>query len=222
LLYTFDGIYKDQHFGIIPARGHVDLNADGYADLLIGTTYYPAGAGSGVGPADSSIFAYSGRTGRLLYEFRGRNFGTGQISECLGSSLCGFGDFNGDGFDDFLAGAPCYCGPRTASEGRAYVYGGNDLFLQANQESYAAGDPLTIANRGGEPGSLTMIVLTAVNGSPIFAPILISALDGNGELTISGTTPTGLSGISCTFMGYGVKASGHGLADSIPETITFQ
>ena len=222
LLYTFDGMYKDQGLGILPARGSVDLNADGYADLLIGSSYVPSGGGSGTGPADSSVFAYSGRTGRLLYEFRGRSFGTGQISESLGSSLSEFGDFNGDGFGDFIAGAQGYCGTNTASEGRAYVYGGNDLFLQANLESYAAGDSITLANRGGPPGSLSMIVLTDVNGASAFVPILIGALDGNGELTMSGTTPAGLSGLSCTFMGYAVKASGHGLADSIPETITFQ
>lgn len=222
LLYTFDGMYKDQGLGILSARGHIDLNADGYADLLIGSSYYPSGGGLGVGPPDSSVFAYSGRTGRLLYEFRGRNFGTGQLSELLGSSLCAFGDFNADGFDDFIAGAPGYCGTNTTSEGRAYVFGGNDLFLQANQESYLAGDPITLSNRGGTPGSLSMIVLTDVSGTPTFVPVLIGALDGNGELSISSTTPPGLSGISCTFMGYAVKTSGHGLADSIPETIAFR
>ena len=44
--------------------------------------------------------------------------------------------------------------------GRAYIFGGNDLFLQANQMSYAAGDTLTLANRGGEPGVFSMIVPT--------------------------------------------------------------
>jgi len=218
LLYQFDGRYQEEHFGMLPLIGRIDLNGDGFGDLLIGTSYYPSGS-LGVGPPDSSVFAYSGRTGRFLYEFRGKQFGA--ASESLGSSLSSFGDFNHDGFDDVIVGAEGWTDGHFSSAGRVYIYGGNDLFLQADQESYAAGDSITIANRGGEPGALSMIVLTDVSGTATFVPILIGTLDANGELAFTGTVPNGLTGLTLQFMGYAQKASGRGLADSIPETLAF-
>jgi hypothetical protein len=219
LIRELDGRFKDENFGTLPIDGPIDLNGDGFDDILIGTEYVPSGGGTGTGPADSSVFAYSGRTGRLLYEFRGTVFG--QISESLGCSLASFGDFDGDGIDDVILGACAWSDAMWSSAGRAYVYAGNDLFLQANQESYVANDSITVTNRGGVPGALSMIVLTAVNGTATFVPIVIGTLDANGELGIQGTVPSGLSGLTLQFMGYAQKASGHGIADSIAETITF-
>jgi hypothetical protein len=139
----------------------------------------------------------------------------------VGASLAGIGDLNSDGIDDILVGAPGNS-RNWASAGRAYVFGGNDLFLQANQLSYLPNDYFNLENRGGAPGAATCIVLTAINSAPMFLPIAFGSLDTNGNFAIVGTVPSGLSGISLTFMGYAVAASGHGVADSIPETITFQ
>ena len=220
LLYQYDGVYKDEALGILPLVGHIDLNGDGFGDILIYANYVPSGGGSGTGPSESTVFAYSGRTGRLLYEFRGKR--VQPLDVYFGSASSDFGDFNHDGIDDVIFGAEEWNDSNGVHAGRAFVFGGNDLFLQANQLSYAANDTLTVANRGGEPGMLSMIVLTAVNSTPTFIPILVSTLDSNGELTFTTTVPSGLSGLTLDFMGYAQKPSGRGVADSITETITFQ
>jgi hypothetical protein len=220
LLYEYDGVYKDEHLGILPLDGRIDLNGDGFGDILIYADYVPSGGGSGTGPSESTVFTYSGRTGRPLYEFRGAR--VEPLDVYFGSASSAFGDFNHDGIDDVIFGAEEWNDSYGKHAGRAFVFGGNDLFLQANQISYAANDTLTLANRGGEPGMLSMIVLTAVNSTPTFIPILVSTLDSNGELTFTTTVPTGLSGVTLDFMGYAQKPSGRGVADSITETITFQ
>jgi hypothetical protein len=53
-------------------------------------------------------------------------------------------------------------------------------------------------------------------------PLAIASLDLSGTFAISGTVPSGLSGITVNFMAYAVGAKGHGVVDSIPETVTFQ
>jgi hypothetical protein len=207
LRWTYDGTFTDEQFGKLPADGRIDLNHDGVADIIIGS------------PRRNSCFVYSGVTGMLLYEFRG-SVDNGW-PEYLGWSSSPIGDFDGDGIDDLLIGAPENSRNQT-SAGRAYVFAGNDLFLQADQPSYQLNDPITIEDRGGSPGSPACIVLTDVSGTPTFLPVAIGTLDGNGNFSVSGTVPAGLSGLTMTFMGYAVKASGHGIADSSPETIAFQ
>jgi len=216
LLYTFDGTYKDQQFGLLPWTGDIDFNADGFSDLLIGSVYVPS-----YGTTASSVFVYSGRTGRMLHEIRGRNFGGAALTEGLGSSLSAGGDLNQDGIDDVIVGAPIY-GADYPAEGRAYVFGGNDLFLQGNLEEYLAGDAITLSIRGGEAGALGMIALVDVNGTRTFAPILIGTLDGHGELGIGDTVPPGLSGLTLGFMGFALKGGGSAVADSIRETLVFK
>jgi hypothetical protein len=207
LRWTYDGTFSNEQFGKLPANGRIDFNHDGFADIIIGS------------PHHNSCFVYSGVTGTLLYEFRG-SIDNGW-PESLGGAVSPMGDFDGDGIDDILIGAPNNSRNQT-SAGRAYVFAGNDLFLQADQSSYKFNDPITIEDRGGAPGSPACIVLTDVSGTPTFLPVAIGTLDGNGNFSVSGTVPAGLSGLTMTFMGYAVKASGHGIADSSPETIAFQ
>jgi hypothetical protein len=207
LLWEYDGTSYDENLGRLPTNGTLDFNHDGYADIPIGSIPL------------NLIHIYSGRTGMLLYDIRG-SFESGS-ADLVGASMAGMGDMNGDGIDDILVGAPGNSRNWTDA-GRAYVFAGNDLFLQANQLSYQPYDYFDLENRGGTPGAATCIVLTAVNSTTMFVPIAFGSLDSNGNFGLSGSVPPGLSGISLTFMGYAIAASGHGVADSIPETITFQ
>jgi hypothetical protein len=214
LRFTYDGTHWIEGLGFLPSGCGVDFNGDGFMDIVIGSPL-----GKGDIPCGGDVYVYSGKNGLLLYDIRGSiDYGTG---EHLGSSLSPIGDINGDGFDDLLVGAPANSSVNYW-HGQAYVFGGNDLFLQANQLIYHDYDAATLDLRGGPSGSLACIALTAVGTTPTFIPIVVSALDNDGNLSIGGTVPPGLAGTLLTFMGYAVGAGGSGIIDSIPETISFQ
>jgi len=145
-----------------------------------------------------------------------------EIGGSFGASASCVGDMNLDGVDDLLIGAPNLPTNGHTAAGHVFVFAGNDLFLQANAYEYLPGDTATLEIRGGEPGVLGMLALIDVSGTPTFLPTLLAPLDAVGNLVLSGTVPTGLAGLTATFVGYAQKPSGRGLIDSMPETIAFQ
>ena len=104
-----------------------DVNGDGKEDLIIGAVSYKSRSNKGRSYVifggdhrfdNKSIFNLSGLTGLNGFKIDGENNGdwSGVVS--------GIGDFNGDGYDDLLIGAPYY--PKgNNSYGRSYViFGG--------------------------------------------------------------------------------------------------
>jgi hypothetical protein len=99
----------DQAGGSVGGAG--DVNGDGYADVLIGASGYNSSAGraylvlgSGA-PSDSGLSSAD-----VLY--------TGVFgSDQAGASVSGAGDVNGDGYSDFVVGAPGF----GSSQGKAYL-----------------------------------------------------------------------------------------------------
>jgi hypothetical protein len=79
------------------------VNRDGYADVVVGSYTSSAGA-----PSGGRVTVYSGRTGRVLFDYAGRNAG-----ETLGYDAVGLGDVNRDGRVDLLVSG--------ASADRVYV-----------------------------------------------------------------------------------------------------
>lgn len=126
LLTTITGDSLGDEFGI--AKNIGDVNADGYPDLAIGA-----------------------RIGKYVHiYFGGPEFDTTPDLTCrpdpdeppaetlyYGATLAGQGDLNGDGYTDFVVGAPYAYHDGMAQPGRIYVYyGGPDLDSIPDLEIY--------------------------------------------------------------------------------------
>ncbi|MBS0351861.1 MAG: FG-GAP repeat protein, partial [Proteobacteria bacterium] len=99
-----------------------DINADGFADLLIGAPYRASDTGrsyvvfGGPGVSGSGLVTLSGLNGGNGFKLDGEG-----VSDFSAYSVSAAGDINGDGFADLLIGAHYYAD----YEGRSYVvFGG--------------------------------------------------------------------------------------------------
>jgi hypothetical protein len=93
----------------------VDFNADGFQDLVIS-----AAAADDAGVSSGKVYVYFGGPGAdLLADLTL----VGAASSFYGQALASAGDFNNDGSDDLLVGAPFYDIP-AQSAGAVYLYYG--------------------------------------------------------------------------------------------------
>lgn len=101
--------------------GAGDFDRDAYGDVLVGGPFHRSST-SQLGTAA----LFRGTFGALLTEAE-ELIGTDAASSGFGSSVAPGGDLNGDGWPDFLVGAPQY-GYGTGSVGRAFAYyGGRNM-----------------------------------------------------------------------------------------------
>jgi len=94
----------------------INATADGYSDLALLSPNYTNGM---MDPNHSNVLVYSGKDSSLLYTLTGNYF--------FGRSLDSAGNFNHDGVDDLVVGAPAcsICGVA----GQVFVYSGRDQSL---------------------------------------------------------------------------------------------
>ncbi len=112
IIDTINGLAGDYLGSSLAAVGDVD--GDGHADILVGaygtSAAVPGRAGVySIFPTDSLIFGFVG-------EANGDQFGR---------SVAGGGDYNNDGINDFIVGAP-FNAAGGFQAGRVYVYSGQD------------------------------------------------------------------------------------------------
>ena len=112
-LATLQGQVNGDNFGYgLCSAG--DVNQDGFDDLLV-TTPFEDTAGANAGSAR----VFSGFDNSILHEIFG-----GMATDNFGFSCSGGGDFNGDGFADFIVGAVGQDGAGTTDVGTAQVFSG--------------------------------------------------------------------------------------------------
>jgi hypothetical protein len=112
--------------------GAGDVNADGYADVLVGAPMYPAEA---THPGAAMLFLGHANHPSLAPDrvFYGQTDGSS-----FGQALTGAGDVNGDGYGDFAIAAPAFSVP-VLHEGRVDVFYGEPSV-------YAIGQTTPLAN----------------------------------------------------------------------------
>ena len=116
LLHRFDGESDYAWLGYC-VSGAGDVDADGFADLLVGSY----GASANGRYRSGSVFVYSGLTGAELYRFDGALAG-----DELGRSVSDAGDVNADGYADFIVGAPAAAPIMYPWQGTVTVHSGLD------------------------------------------------------------------------------------------------
>ena len=156
---TLNGSGASRYGASVSTAG--DINADGYADLLIGapnisTAYLHLGSPAGTVAAPATTLNEA------------------PASNLFGTSVCTAGDVNGDGRSDIIIGAPGYSNGQ-AGEGVAFVYHGSSTGLvtpwarrlEVNQAGAAFGT--SVAGAGD------------VNGNGFYEVIVGAELWDNGQ-----------------------------------------
>ncbi len=177
----------DQFGYAVSAAG--DVNADGLADFLVG-----APAGEFTYPGQGMVYLIRGSSSRLS-GINNNHHGSGgrepvrfldsQTVGSAGKAVAGVGDVDGDGYDDFVVGAPKRAQPDRESVGAVYlVYGQRDWDVVYPQESMLLDDVAAGWVNDVDGTILGVAVAGAgdVNGDG-YADILIGA-DGNGNNTV--------------------------------------
>ncbi|MCA9729657.1 MAG: FG-GAP repeat protein, partial [Candidatus Eisenbacteria bacterium] len=114
-----DGTDAGDHYGYSVACVG-DVNGDGYDDVLVGAALSDTGAQAD----DGAIYLYFGSSSGLPTVSSWWSDGP-QATALLGSFVAGGADFNGDGYDDLVAGAPGYNPGGLPSAGRIQIYLGS-------------------------------------------------------------------------------------------------
>jgi len=133
LLYQWDGGKYKEHFGrSVSAAG--DVNADGFADLIVGA---PGRQVSGQ-PHSGKAFVISGADGTRIYSL---SLGGSSLALAhFGESVSGAGDVNNDGFPDVIVGAHWADPGGLSDAGSAFVYSGLDGSILYQWDGAAGGD----------------------------------------------------------------------------------
>ncbi|MEO7359408.1 MAG: FG-GAP-like repeat-containing protein [Gemmatimonadaceae bacterium] len=106
IIHEWHGEAAGDEFGWI-ARGIGDVDKDGVTDVAVSAASNPP-----LGSAIGKVYAYSGKSGKLLWKVEGPK------GSFLGSTVEGAGDTNKDGIPDVVVGAPGING--------FYIYSGID------------------------------------------------------------------------------------------------
>ena len=128
MLFRFDGQEDFEYFGH-SASSAGDVNGDGIADIVVGSSGFDGGAQY---DDRGAVSIFSGADGSLLFNQIGA-----QVDDHYGYTVAGAGDVNANGFDDIIAGTPWREAAGHFAVGMANVIGLNP-YLSANFDSVSA------------------------------------------------------------------------------------
>ncbi|MBS1519168.1 MAG: FG-GAP repeat protein, partial [Bacteroidetes bacterium] len=185
-----------------------DINGDGFPDIILGELSFNSGRGR-------TYVYYGGISPDTIADLTI----TGEASlNYFGVSVSDAGDFNGDGFSDFIVGANGYSG----STGRAYIFfGGNspDTLADVIMTGEATGNNFgySVSSAGDVNGDGFTDVITGAYGNSSFtgkAYIYYGGFspDNTADVTMTGETITNYFGISVSSAG---DVNGDGYSDVI-------
>ncbi len=153
-----EGNMEDAGFGrSVSTAG--DVNGDGYADVVIGASFYENGQVD-----EGGAFVYHGSAAGLGGDPAWTAEGDQELAY-FGTSVATAGDVNGDGFAEVIVGARHYDGGQEG-EGRAFVYYGNEgpgLSLRPEQRR---ADDTRLIGRLGHTRTTDGFRLAAIGRSP--------------------------------------------------------
>src|SRR5262249_22016112 len=130
-----------------------DFNADGFADLAMGSPGESVGVVSGAGQVDVLYGGPRGLGGSGHQAWAQDSPGIldqGEADDAFGSSL-GAGDFNGDGFGDLAVGVPLEDVGAVSDAGAVNVLFGSPLGLESTGNQFWTQDSTDVLD-SAEPG----------------------------------------------------------------------
>ncbi len=190
-----------------------DIDNDGVDDLIVGkgSDYVDYGSGFVVGTGRSAVV--SGHDGSILIPHWGP-----QLNSLYGSSLAVLGDLNGDGKNDFAAGAPGFSlgGSATNLGLIAFVSGANGAvidFVFGSQNGAKAGAKMTALGDITGDGKIDVCYSESLGG-PTGAPTL--RLRSGANRTLIRTINPSTSQVDWT-VGIALANAGDVNNDGIPD-----
>lgn len=187
LLHQFNGDNAVDFSGIA-AAGAGDVDADGFADVLVGAHHDD---NNGIESGSAKVF--SGATGAQLYIFNGDH-----PDWFFGRSVSAAGDVDRDGYADFVAGSPFKGNASSLNVGCARVYSGIDGHLIRQYDQDAVNDLFAFeVNPAGDVDGdafLDVIIgarLNDANGLNAGSAKVFSGCNGDVEVYGSGCAGAG-------------------------------
>lgn len=148
--WSMEGEQANAYFGVSVSTAG-DVNKDGYADVIIGASYYDDGEAN-----EGRVFIYLGSPNGLAKTPYFTADGN-QVNAFFGKSVASAGDVNRDGYSDVIIGAPGFDNGQL-NEGKAYLYLGTYMGMtqsaawsgESNQAEAGYGN--TVASAGDVNG----------------------------------------------------------------------